>query len=283
MDKCHFDYIDPSFDANSAAQATLNVIVGTESISLYGAGPAGEPLALKTQALSAGQSDTLSLKTEWSRILDEEAILNWSYESARCAVFNAQATLVPRRMFDADRLPEYFTLLLPPGDYTYGYDVLTEYECFLAYAADPALASLADQYFPGEKPTHLATSWLKHLHNVAPANDFAIFANLRHQMVQVAVLDRQNLLFYNSFQCQRPNDLLYYILLVYDQFKLDPETIPLTLSGCVEEGSETFRLLLRYIREIRLAQTAPQQRQGPAGIPGHYWLDLACLAAMPRS
>lgn len=118
---------------------------------------------------------------------------------------------------------------------------------------------------------------------MATANDYEVFLNARNQAAQIAVFDRRNLLFYNAFRFEKPNDLLYFALLAYDQFRLDPAEIPLTVSGNLPEDSEIYRTLYRYVRAIRFA-SLPEKMVLPEGVenlPQHFWFDLSNLRQSP--
>ena len=190
------------------------------------------------------------------------------------------ATLVPRRLFDAQDLQAYFKLLLQPSEYEYAYDELPALDCSVVYAVEPVVTRMCGQYFPGAANMHQATPLLKAWHHAAPAGDYAVFVNVRHQAGQVAVFDRKNLLFYNAFGFVKPNDLLYFVLLAYDQFRLSPAEVPLTIGGNLAEDTEAFRLLHRYIDTIRFAAlpdsvVLPEETDH---LPAHYWHDLFAVA-----
>lgn len=283
MDKHFFDFTDQRLDAGIAEHCALTVLAGTEGFAFVCTGPDGNTLALKSWQYPLTARDAHEAETEMRKIFGSEPALSYQYESARCAFFNRNVTLVPRRMFDADNLPAYFNLLLPASEYEYGCDVLPEFECFLVYALEPALLQICRQYFPEGRVMHQVTPLLKDFRNRASRTDYSVFANMRNQVVQIAVFDRLNLLFYNTFECQKPGDLLYFVLLAYDQFRLSPEEIQLTIAGYLPEDSDAYRLLARYVRNIRFT-AGPESSQLPVQAfhePAHYWFDLFAVATNP--
>lgn len=280
MDHHSFEFTDPQFDIGLAAQCVLNVVAGSEGFSFACTGPEGNIVALKSWQYQLSGSEPQDAEMDLRKVFGSEQMLSWPYADVRCAFFNAYATLTPRRMFDADHLPAYFNLLLPPAEYEYAYDVLPEFECFLVYAVPPPVFRICRHYFPKGRFMHLATPFLKNVRNQAPAADYGLFVNLRNHTAQIAVFDRRNLVFYNTAPFSKPADLLYFILLKYDLFRLDPAEVPLHISGQLSKDSDIYRLLYRYVRDIRFTGSAL-----PAGLPadlnawpGHYWLDLFALA-----
>ncbi|MDO8367360.1 MAG: DUF3822 family protein [Saprospiraceae bacterium] len=262
-----------------ATSSAMRMVVGLHGVSLVAKNDSGM-LALKSWQLLGTEQGFQSIESALRQVFGSERLLELSFNSKLCALSSAASTLVPRRLFDPHNLEQYFKLLLRAGEErTYGYEKLEAFDCYLVWAAETSLTRLCGQYFPSENIHHLAASLLRAYHAMAPIDGYAVYANLRGQQVQVFVFERRNLVFFNTFNFAKPADLLYYILLAYKQFDLDPLVIPLTLSGTLEEDSDIFRLLLRYVRPMRFPPlpTGFQVPDGAKSIPAHYWFDLASV------
>lgn len=116
----------------------------------------------------------------------------------------------------------------------------------------PALKKLLDSYFWGA--TLLTSSYgiCQHI-----LNDDATPTSLN-----LHITPREGTFFYkrynepvylNAFNYTNQDDLLYYVLLVYQKLFLSVDSFPLTVSGLVEEDSEIYKLLYQYIRNISIA------------------------------
>ena len=81
-----------------------------------------------------------------------------------------------------------------------------------------------------------------------------IFLNIKQRQVHIVVFEGADFVFSNIFAFESANDFVYYILLVYDQFKLKPEIDPVYISGQVVKESEIYKLLYRYVRNIHMLQ-----------------------------
>ncbi|MFN0036048.1 MAG: DUF3822 family protein [Saprospiraceae bacterium] len=264
-----------------AASSALRMVVGTDGVSLLAKGPAGKILALKSWQFSAGtDQDFHTVESDLRMVFGSERLLDLPFASKTCALSCPASTLVPHRLFDPTRLGQYFKLLLrSTNERTYGFEKLEAFDCYLVWAAEPDLMRLCGQYFPIENLGHLAAPLLRAFGHLAPAEGYAVFANLRGQKVQIAVFERQNLVFFNAFDFAKPNDLLYFVLLAYKQFDLNPLEIPLTLSGTLLEDSDLFKLLCRYVRPMRFPPL-PNGFQLPEevkSLPAHYWFDISTL------
>ncbi len=274
MNKLVFDFINPGFSADTSAHCSLNLIVGTEGFSLLAMGKNEAIQALKSWDFPHPGRDFEEVESAIRTVFGAEKIFAYPFSEIHCAFFNLNATLVPRRLFDPENLPSYFKLLLRPAKYEYRYDELPEFDCLLVYAAEPTVLNMCGQYFPQGKMSHLATSLLKNWQRAASPNDYEVFANIRNHAAQIAVFDRRNLLFYNAFRFEKASDLLYFTLLAYDQFRLNPAEIPLTVSGNLLEDSDIYRTLYRYVRTIRFALLPGVLPEGVDGSSAHFWFDL---------
>lgn len=282
MEKRIFDFTDSRLAAGDAALYELGVAAGTDGFSFLVADPVGAVLALKAWHFDNYNGDFPAVESLLRQVLGSEWLLTAAYSRARCAVFNRQATLVPRRLFAADQLPSYLQLLLPAGDHVFGYAELPALDCFLVYALDAATDGLLRRNFPGAQITHLAVGWLHKCHELAPAGSARVFVNLRYEIAQIAVFERRNLLFYNAFNFDTANDFLYFALLAYDQCRLDPQETPLLLTGDLLEESAIYRQLYAYIRHLEFAESPGRYQLPPelSALPAHFFFDLFSLKSI---
>jgi len=82
--------------------------------------------------------------------------------------------------------------------------------------------------------------------------------------------------FCNSYAYQTPRDALYFLLLVFDQFRLGTEYTPLWIMGQYTEQSELHRQIKRYIKSLQYIQLPTGFRAGTKldAIPAHNYVDL---------
>ncbi|MFN0212761.1 MAG: DUF3822 family protein [Saprospiraceae bacterium] len=262
-----------------ATSSALRMVVGLHGISLLVKNES-RILALKSWQITGNEPSFQALEPEMRRVFGSERLFDLQFETKSCALSLSNSTLVPSRLFDPENLGQYFQLLLRvDAEQSYGFEKLDKIDCYLVWVADKGLTNLCGQYFSTQNIRHTAAPLILEYQNLAPAEGYAVFANLCNQKVQIAVFERQNLVFFNAFNFGKPSDLLYYVLLAYKQFDLNPLDIPLTLSGTLLEDSEIFRLLLRYIRPMRFPPL-PAGFQLPSEaktLPAHYWFDLTLI------
>ncbi|WP_179344790.1 DUF3822 family protein [Winogradskyella ursingii] len=79
-----------------------------------------------------------------------------------------------------------------------------------------------------------------------------VYLNVNSASLELLVVERGELLLFNVFQYSTKEDLIYYVLFVFEQLKLDAETTQLNLTGTVNKEDEIFNILFTYIRHVKM-------------------------------
>ncbi len=274
-----FAYQSPDFSLEHTSSVDLRMVAGDLCVSLL-LSKGKRALYVKSWQLSAADQSNFPPIAELRTILGGEFALQKTYTNKVCALAVPASTLVPKRLFSSSDLEKYFKLLLKPGgQYHYEFKHLPALDAYLVWATDQPMHQLLNPYFDASQFTHLAVSLISQFSLQAQPNGFSVMANIRGQNVQILVFDRQHLIFYNAFEFSKPNDLLYYILLTYKQFDLNPSNLPLQISGTLLEDSEIFRLIIRYFRTVVFIPPAKGYTfpDDAKALPPHYWFDITTI------
>jgi hypothetical protein len=109
---------------------------------------------------------------------------------------------------------------------------------------------------------HQATPFICEVIHTGSLAGKAVHVHFSSGHFDLAVTDKQQLLFHNNFRFRSDEDLLYFILTVYDKLKLDQGSTPLTISGDFDKFSERPSLLKRYFKQLKF-RSAPAEFQYP--------------------
>ena len=102
---------------------------------------------------------------------------------------------------------------------------------------------MLDSRFPNNEVFSAATPFLAGTSYSMPEGvNESVFACFQKDSFQLALFSNGELLFYNNFKCRSASDVLYFILLAYEQNSFDPNQIPLYLTGHVVTDSEIYKL-----------------------------------------
>ncbi|MFY7812205.1 MAG: DUF3822 family protein, partial [Flavobacterium sp.] len=99
--------------------------------------------------------------------------------------------------------------------------------------------------------TTLVTKLLEQNKNIIPLQFFVHFIE---DSFQIIIIQNSQLIFYNTFNFTSEIDVLYYILFVAEQFKLNPENFPLVLLGDITEETSIFKIIYQYVRNVTFYQ-----------------------------
>lgn len=274
-----YDFLDTRLSPDTAARCVLCATLGPDelgyAVRLEDSAEVWAHRSWQFAAAEEGEASDIGMQIR--QALNTENTLRLPFERANLALFNTHATLVPRRFFDPGQLPDYFKLLLRPGHFSYAYEELSGGESFLVHALEPSVLSLCEHFFPSARPTHLAARMLAAWQYQARSDHADVFAHFRPRHVMVAGFDRGQLLFYNAFPFTAASDVLYFLLLAYEQMRLKPANVPLTMSGHLLRDSEIYKMLQRGFGDLRFnAPLVPPHfsQNGHEMPPPHFLFDL---------
>jgi hypothetical protein len=83
-------------------------------------------------------------------------------------------------------------------------------------------------------------------------NKTMLFANIENQNFQIIILKNKNLLYYNNFEYQTKEDILYFLLFVIEQNKELSSETKLILLGYISKNDKTFTLISKFIKNIEI-------------------------------
>jgi hypothetical protein len=277
MDNRVFTFKDEQLNAADAANGRLMILAGKEGISMLAKSADNKILALDAVESSLKGGNLAYWDEDFKDFLAAHPLMGMAFQETKIAISTPLVTLVPDRLFSPDEYQSYFKLLsAPENGRIYGHEPIEGFGCHLVWAASQGFQPL----FEKSNPRHLAACLIEQYRKLADNSNYSIFINVRSQVAQVALFDQGALIFYNSFEFVKPVDLLYFTLLAFDQFKLDPQHTPLHISGCLLESSDTYKLLFKYIKDIRFLPPVSEVNLQAieAQFPRHYWFDLLSLA-----
>jgi hypothetical protein len=276
MDKHVFYFQDENLSAEKASRGALKMIFGAEGLTMLALSAENEVLGLASIQISDKKVDNQYGEPALPEVLAGQQLLRYPYGSVNAAISTPLATLVPHRLFSEQACPKYFHLLQPTNQETiFGHEAIKDFGCQLVWAAPATFKPLVQQY----QPRHLGGSLIQQFHALSSPEGYSIFMNVRSNLAQIIVFDTRNLVFYNTFEFNKPADLLYYVLLVFDQFRINPEQVPLQVSGALMEGTEHFNMLHKYVQKIVFItpKAIPNLPKSDKALPAHYWFDLLSL------
>ncbi|MBL7813692.1 MAG: DUF3822 family protein [Saprospiraceae bacterium] len=276
MGRINQEIVEFAFSAKATQTYELNILVGSDSVYYLVNDAQLNVLALKSFHFDhrRDKSAPLNLKS----VFIEDEILKLPYRVTKIAFTTPHFTLIPSKFYDdKSRLAYFDNMTNLSGFEQFEFDVIKSIESHNVYLVDSSLVAAMKSTFPLAQQHHYMTALILGCQKLAERKEgHQVFANIRDGQVQILFFDHKSLIFANSFPFRTPQDLVYFILNVYEQFKLSPEVTPLSISGSLTEDSDIFKFIYRYVRYINFIHAPSYYRFGQqfTGIPQHFYFDL---------
>lgn len=248
--------IDEAFDKQKSLSYHLVMAVGLDGIKLAVKDThANKFIALENYRFQ----DTYSFDNVpdlLNVIIGESQLLNSKYKVATCLLANNLSTIVPLPLFEEAKKMLYlkFNTTLNTDDVVL-VDDIKNLEAKNVYAFPDALKSKLTGLFGNITFRHSSSVLLESIlaqNKNQTTKKVAVHVYATH--FEVAVIEGKRLLFYNTFNYQTPEDFIYYLLFVYEQLQLNPETIEALFLGEIEKNSEIYILTQKYIRTVKFGE-----------------------------
>lgn len=278
-----FELTEPSFDKKKTTEYELSVLLGADSLSYCIIDKTNRVLSVvKCDFPEATEDKGYADRLE--TVILRQVQLQQPYRTINVGVFNLTSTLVPTRLYNEEEKSTYLEKMLPlSGEYEVRTDSLTTAGAEHVYALEDGLSKVLKSYFSGAEIIHSSTALYKGVRRLAQENEGKfIFLNVRQEAIQITFFDNGELVFYNAYSYSSSKDFIYYVMLIYDQFGLKPDTTPIHLSGELMEDSEVYHLIYRYIRHLKLVDPPEWIELSEQWVnrPQYWFYDLFCLGLM---
>lgn len=217
-------------------------------------------------------------------ILREDEFLLKEFRSAYFMYSSARFTLIPSPLFRKEDLRMYFEFNQKIEEFDeLHYNRLKLTDAYLVFPLPGELGNIITRHFPHVAFYHQGVPLIEHFLS-APgkkSSETRVSLHVHRELFDLVVHSGKKLSFFNTFRYTHPNDLLFFVMYVIDQLKLDPAECELMLSGMISKASEHHNLLKKYIRNIRFDK--PSEQYGYtytfSDIPIHSFVNLLNLHA----
>jgi hypothetical protein len=277
MGRINQDIVEYTFSTQATLSYDLSILLGSDSLYFMVNDAQSNILSLKSYHFDHKQDKTqLAL---FKDVYMDDIMLKEPYRTTKIAYTSPHFTLIPSKFYNPSQHKTYFDNLtqIERGSFRYVADTLEGFEFKNVYMIDDDLIKFTNATFPLAKRYHVFSSLIQSYQQIAAARQgHQVFANIRDGLLQLLFFDGKDLVYANAFTYQMPQDLIYYIMMVYEQFKLNPESIPLSISGSITQESDIFKYIYRYIRHVTftLPPNNLQFGQEFMGTPRHFYFDL---------
>ncbi len=274
----HLEIKEDTFSRKSSSNYELSILQRMDSFVYMVTDDNQQIHLLKSYDLPASAAGS---RASMEEIFRGDSFLRQPFRSIRIAIASDKFTIVPNRLYNP-REKEVFLQQVTdvPSNYELRQDDLPGTASQLVYALPEIFLSFYRQHMPGSRFFHQLTPLMTGYRPLATHyGKKQVFLNISQGGLQIAFLKDGDIRFLNTFAFQSTADLIYFVMLVFDQHELEPENTPIHLSGQVLAESEIYMQLRRYFRNVEFLAMPALLRAGPKLLqqPGHLFFDLCNL------
>jgi len=204
-----------------------------------------------------------------SEILDAPIFNSITYTNCVIGLISEFA-VIPQEYFDDNKMEAYLAKQLGQ-DYkvAYSYDILQEPNVRIVYKKDNELIMQLNSYLKNTKIYNSISPLIKNL-VINYATDTVILNNFFEDQFDYICLKKGKLQMANRYNCDTPENYLYYLLSAMQVNKTSTRNSTVILSGSIEESDHHTMLSKGYLPNIGLLNKNLKDNKNSFTLSKHY-------------
>ena len=186
----------------------------------------------------------------------------------------AQALLVPQKNFNSDDALLKVIYDLPSQKYLH--DMITEWQMVAVYSLPQLIFEKLSARFSSAQFFHAYTPLLKIYNGFVAEDQVDIYFSM--QQFRVLVKKENQVQLAQTYSYKTPLDVVYYLLKIFSEFKLNQSEAFLIVSGLIDKDSAMYTELHHYFLNLHFAKP-PAFTLPETDHPHYYFTSLYNLAS----
>ena len=192
-------------------------------------------------------------------IINKQKLLQQNFASTSIGIAHIFNTIKPEALYEEENGKEILSfnhVLLQNEKETR--DWIESIQAFNSYFIPDELERCLNKHFKNIIWKHDSSIIIESLiHQFKLHEGEKVYISVQKKSFDITILDRKHLKFFNSFSYKAAQDLIYYLLFSMEQLQLNPDQTPLMIFGEIEEDSEIYKLLYKYVRNVSFIKRNP--------------------------
>ena len=168
--------------------------------------------------------------------------------------YNKTSTLVPSALYDQKNSLNYlkYNASIKVDDIAANDQVLN-HEINNVYIPNSEINNFIFEKFKTFDFYHYSSLIIEKISNELVENfSEKVYVNINDGFFDILFFKDKKLEFYNSFDHNSNEDILFYLLFCFSELKLNPDKIHTVFSGSINLDSKLYELIYRYVRNVEL-------------------------------
>ena len=274
-------FIDKSFDPEQTNLYHLSIQISLDGFSFAILDiPKGKYTLLKSTNFFLKRPRLLFMKVR--ELMTEDEHLNLKYKSVEIVYSSENFTLVPQVFYQQGAADKFFGFNheIERG-FVVDKTLLTKAEAWCIFNIPENLKEFLVLKYPKATIRHnlypLVERALKENKNFPERKQ--VHLNFFRSYFELIVLSGTKLKLCNQFNYSGENDISYFVLYVFDQLKLLPDTTELVIHGQMRQTDPIYQTFKKYIRKTSFARPTSLYNYSYtfSQLPDHYFTTLLDL------
>jgi hypothetical protein len=245
--------IDETFDINQTRNYNISIQASLNGYSFSVLDPLRNKYILLKHIPFPGEMSIELLEEKVYAIQKNDEFLTRQYYSVYFSWQSPRYTLIPGPLFNKDNLRTYFEFnhILEELDEIHynGYKNIDAYSLFVIPSE---LSNIVYRSYGNARFFNQTTPLIEHalISHGGKGTRKTALASIYGNNIDILVIQEEKPVLCNSFPWKDEKDIVYFILYVYDQLKLDGTETPLYLIGEISRKASVYEMLKSYISRV---------------------------------
>jgi len=245
---------DPQFSVDHIDQYDLLLLAGHSDFQ-FAVVDALQQRCLLVEDYTFSDADTEVGEIYRTLIEDHRLLMAGYWNRVKLAVKTQHFTLVPSAYFSAENAAHYLTLVTdtPSSKYTVNQYQFKALDSVMVFGAEKQLVERLRSTYPSQDVGIISqgSAFIEGVQRIDAGSYYrSMYLLVDERHVSVVVIEDGSLILYNRFAYQSPNDIVKYILTVFQKLEMNQNETKVTVWGNIPKQSEQYAALYRYIREL---------------------------------
>jgi hypothetical protein len=207
-------------------------------------------------------------------LINNFQLVGKKYENVNISLLNSDFTILPEAFAvkeNSKDILEFSSGRDSKNTFTHQFNNLS-----FNYFIDSELIRFLERTFKNASFRHSGAAAINLLFSNRSLKKCDVFLNFNEGVFELIAKENNNLLYYNVFNYETKEDVMYFLLFMMEQFKLDQNKIKLMVAGQIEIESDLYKGLKKYIKHIEFAvnDITLNNNFKDVKIPNHFYFTL---------
>ncbi|MEQ8324137.1 MAG: DUF3822 family protein [Vicingaceae bacterium] len=272
------NYTDSFYTASKNTSKFLSLQVGKDGMSYAILSPTDNTVELTREFIFDSVNSNADLLADIRGIVENDPALMGPFFHTSIGFYQGKSTLIPEALFEAGMEESYLNFTEDSDVERYFFsNKLVNLRSRNVFSVDKALCDYLQSCYPTPLFLHSSTPLIDVFALQEKRNSGRrCFIHVQYSHFEILCFEKGELRFYNSFDYTTAEDLLYYVLFVFEQLDLNQESEPISVFGEIDQYGTIADLLKRYLGVVEFGNRIDMLSYSPAldAVPKHYYINL---------